>query len=352
MSVVVVGEGRPWTATYATWRDDVADLPGPCFASSAANVIVHGHRRHVIERAYGIFDNDRLRAHLAAGLDVRVGRAERIRHMRWGSRVLTSDPDGGDIDARLVVEAVGRPAAATSAAQTAFGLVLAAPPPGVDPAAPTLMDLRSAGAARADRGPPSFGYAVPVADGWLVEETVLAARPPVPPADLAARLTARVGEHTAGRAELVTIPVGGRLPPRRGPVPRFGAAAGYAHPATGYSVAASIRAAPRVAAAIARSCRIAGRPEPARVWAAVWPAPLRRTRRLHAYGLEVLLRLDQDQLATFFDTFFELPVEVWAPYLRVDATPREVTRTMTAMLRRLPPGLRRRLVVDPRGAWS
>jgi lycopene beta-cyclase len=84
----------------------------------------------------------------------------------------------------------------------------------------------------------------------------------------------------------------------------------------------------------------------------VWPRGLRRTRRLHAYGLEVLLRLDQDEMATFFDAFFDLPVDVWTPYLRIDASPREVTRTMTAVLRRLPRAWRRRLVVDPRGAWS
>ena len=46
---------------------------------------------------------------------------------------------------------------------------------------------------------------------------------------------------------------------------------------------------------------------------------MRRTRRLHDYGLEVLLRLDGAELATFFDAFFDLPEDVWAPYLRVDA---------------------------------
>ena len=75
-------------------------------------------------------------------------------------------------------------------------------------------------------------------------------------------------------------------------------------------------------------------------------------RRLQTYGLEVLLRLDQDELATFFDAFFDLPIDVWAPYLRIDASSRQVTRTMTAVLRQLPRALRRRLVVDPRGAWS
>ena len=33
----------------------------------------------------------------------------------------------------------------------------------------------------------------------------------------------------------------------------------------------------------------------------------------------MLLRLDQDELATFFDAFFDLPIDVWAPYLRIDA---------------------------------
>ena len=131
------------------------------------------------------------------------------------------------------------------------------------------------------------------------------------------------------------------MPSRRSPVPCFGAAAGYAHPATGFSVAASLRAAPRVAAALPSA-------DAPTVWAAVWPRHLRHTRRLHDYGLQVLLGLDQDALATFFDTFFELPIDVWAPYLRIDATPRQVSRTMTTLLRRLPRGLRRRLLVVPR----
>ena len=138
---------------------------------------------------------------------------------------------------------------------------------------------------------------------------------------------------------------------RDDPGPAFGAAAGYAHPATGFSVAASLRAAPRVAAALASACAAAGEPDARPVGRAVWPPALRRTRRLHDYGLEVLLRLDQDELATFFDAFFDLPVDVWAPYLRIDAPPAAVSRTMAEVLRRLPPGMRRRLVVDRRRAW-
>lgn len=339
LDVAVIGTGRAWTATYGTWRDDVADLPDACFVHVLGGIAVHGHRRHELPRAYGIVDNDALRAHLTPGLDIVATPAERIRHMAWGSRVVTAE---GDVDARIVVDARGRPPGATTA-QTAYGIVVADPPAG----GPVLMDLRPSGA-----GPPTFGYVVPVADGWLVEETVLAARPPIPAASLALRLAARVGTPTPRRTELVTIPVGGRLPRRHGPTPLFGAAAGYTHPATGFSVAASLRAAPRVAAALATACRTSDRPDTKPVWDAVWPRSLRVTRRLHDHGLRVLLGLDQDALATFFDAFFDLPVGVWAPYLRIDATPRQVSRTMTALARRLPRQLRPRLLAVPRPRGS
>lgn len=348
LAVAVLGGGASWPATYSMWRDEV-DLPDGCFRTVSPTVVVFGHRRHAIDRAYAIVDNDALRVHLSSGLDVRVGRAARVQHFTWGSRIVRAD--GGSIDAVHVIDATGRPPAlaigpASSAAQTAFGVVVPAPPSGYDDEAATMMDLRPP----PDPGAtPTFCYVVPVAGGWLVEETVLAARPPVDPDLLRRRLAGRFGAGgddivATSRLERVVIPIDGGVPPRRQAVVAFGAAAGYTHPATGYSVAASLRAAPRVAAALGTD-----RPDPARVWEAVWPPAMRRTRRLHDYGLEVLLRLGPHELATFFDTFFELPVETWAPYLRIDAAPGEVSRTMTGMLRRLPWSMRRRLVVDPRG---
>ena len=108
-------------------------------------------------------------------------------------------------------------------------------------------------------------------------------------------------------------------------------------------MAASLRAAPRVAAAIADGG------DARHVWEAVWPPALRRTRRLHDYGLEVLLGLGPGELASFFDAFFDLPVDVWAPYLRVDSPPQAVVRAMSAVLRALPWSMRRRLVANPFG---
>lgn len=348
LRVAVIGSGAPWTATYGTWRDDVPMLPDECFAAVVPGMVVHGHRRHELDRPYAVVANDALRAHLAEGVELVAARAERTVRTPSATRVLT---DAGQVDARLVVDATGRRVTAGSrqAAQSAYGVVVA--DPAGRPLEPTLMDLRRPGTG--GDGPPTFGYVVPMGEGWLVEETVLVARPAVDPESLAPRLAARLGGTVPdGRIERVLIPVGGPLPGEGGPAVRFGAAAGYAHPATGFSVAASLRAAARVADAIAAACARPGRIDPASVREAVWPRRLRVTRRLHEYGMEVVAALDQDDLATFFDAFFELPPEHWAAYLRIDSGPAEVSRTMWELARRLPWRLRRRLLVRrPGGGW-
>lgn len=355
LAVAVVGDGRPWTATYGVWRDDVADLPQQCFAHIAPSVVVHTPARRVVARPYGVLDNVALRTHLSAGVEIVGARASGVQHFAWGSRILGPGPA---VDAKLVVDAAGWRAVARAAltspvaGQSAFGIVVDCPPAGFDPDAVTLIDLRPVpGASR----PPTFAYVVPVAGGWMVEETVLAARPIVDPTPLRDRLVARLGASgeslvaAATRTETVMIPMGGRLPERRAPVVRFGAAAGYVHPATGYSVAASLRAAPRVAAAIA-SATGDGPTDAAAVWDAVWPRPLRVTRRLHDYGLEVLLGLGPSELAQFFDAFFgDLPMHRWAGYLRIDTPPAEVSATMARLFARVPAPVRRRLLVRPGG---
>ncbi|MEX2626687.1 MAG: lycopene cyclase family protein [Ilumatobacteraceae bacterium] len=360
LGVVVHGSGEPWRATYAAWRDDVPMVPDEVFSSVTDVVDVVGARRHRIERSYGVFANEALRAHLLADLPpdtVRMGYV-----------------DPAVLDAPTVMDATGvDPAVEPRSWQTAYGVVLPEVPVALDvaPDTVTLMDWRQPSCTDGDVDgdgngdgvrPPSFCYVVPVHDGWLVEETVLAAAPAVAPAALRARLAARLGPEGpallggAIRSEEVRIPMGLPLPvvprprprtrPRTrsrpaggGPVP-FGAAAGFVHPATGYSVAASLRAAPRVAQVIAAG---------GDVWSAVWPRPHRRARALHDYGLDALLRLDGGDTAAFFDAFFELPDERWAAYLRVDVTPREVAGVMRQVFGRAPWRVRRRLAAgDPR----
>lgn len=98
------------------------------------------------------------------------------------------------------------------------------------------------------------------------------------------------------------------LPSRIGPVVGFGAAAGFIHPVTGYSVAASLRAAPRVARAVSEVLtRAESADDIARVgWNAVWPTSFLRTRVLHDFGLAALSRLTTADIQVFFDHFFSL----------------------------------------------
>ncbi|MGH9271115.1 MAG: lycopene cyclase family protein, partial [Ilumatobacteraceae bacterium] len=221
--VLVVGPDRPWTATYATWVDDVPALPSSCFGATAPSVVVHTTRRQVLERPYGVLDGGALCDHLGTDLDRLRTVAQGVQHFLWGSRVRVAD--GDHVDARLVVDAAGRGGQAgalspPAAWQSAYGVVVDVPPRRFDADRPTFMDLRSVGRTG---GPPTFCYVVPVDDGWLVEETVLASREPVDPGWLADRLAVRLGadapprDRAAGRVEVVHIPMGGRLPSTHDP---------------------------------------------------------------------------------------------------------------------------------------
>ena len=87
LDVVVVGDGRPWTATYGTWRDDVAG-PARRRASrrSSPAVVVHGHRRHVVERPYGDLRQRRACATTsAAGVDASRRVPSGSATCAWGS---------------------------------------------------------------------------------------------------------------------------------------------------------------------------------------------------------------------------------------------------------------------------
>jgi lycopene beta-cyclase len=367
---VLVGDDAAWTATYSTWTDDLTDVDGvelldveDVVATASAEVWAYGARPHRLGRTYATLDNDRLRSTLRDGVEHRRARVERIVSADDGSAGHRLHlVDGSTVDARVVIDATGWPARFARqeadrppAWQTALGVVLPEPPVG-DLGRPTFMDFRQVAgqdgqlSSVGPRGVTTFCYSLPMHDGWLVEETVLAARPAIEPIALLPRLAARLGRHPdsvlagAVRTEYVRIPLGGSRPGPDQPIVAFGAAAGYVHAATGFSVAASIRAAPRVAAAIRRVLASSpGAVDPVPIAEAVWTAAMRRTRVLHDYGLEVLLDLDDDEVRGFFDAFFELSPTDWAAYLRVDTPPREVSAVMARLFRSSSWQLRRRL---------
>lgn len=340
LSVVAVGPSASWSATYGLWRDEVPDLPDSCFAELVDRTLVRARNEWVIDRRYGVIDNVALRRHL--GLDDVRRHGSVVRQESRGDVAVATIDTGDTLVGRWVVDATGTDVA--RAWQTAYGVVVSdadAERAGVAPHDATVM------AWLADAEPACFVYSVPRGDGRLVEITSLAARPAVDPQRLRRVLVQLLGEapvvaaEALGRVETVRIPMGGPPPPDAGGrIVPFGTAGGTAHPASGYSLAASLRMAEVLADTVSND----GDPI-----AAIWPAAMRRTRALHDAGLGVLLRLDRDGVVDFFEAFFGLPADLWADYLRVDAPEERVVEAMQDVFRRAPWSVRRRLLaIDPR----
>ncbi|MGP4056405.1 lycopene cyclase family protein [Mycobacterium sp. 4D054] len=307
---------RPWLATYGLWsRELPADLPESVVAARSAGRAI-ALTEHTLGWEYAVLDVPALRAHLTDQLTgVRVHRGRAVGSPQPGVVALA---DGTQLRASVVVDATGRwrpldrpSPERTPAEQTAYGLIVGedAAAPWVAPGDALFMDWR---ADHGETGWPTFLYAVPLGGGRvLLEETSLARRPGLPLATLRRRLHSRLARHGIAvpedaRSEKVSFRVD--HPRHRGHgVLGFGAAAPLIHPATGFSVAASLTLAPRVAGALA-----AGLPDgPDKALAAaqdmVWPLAARVVHRLRRIGLEALLRMPPGEVPGFFDQFFALP---------------------------------------------
>ena len=370
---IVIAPDTQWHATYGAWRDDVeaCELGAPLDAvvrGAWPLVRVVGAREHRLARPYVVFDNQRLKASLSAGIAMRVDSVVAAEHDTLTTTLRLAS--GDEVRARLVVDATGSGVllahrhaensnravsdrSAPAGAQTAYGLVVRSSA-FVTPDVFTLMDWRpplSGEAATTQH--PTFFYGAQFNDGaTLVEETSLYAQPPFDVDTLRGLLAVRLGVDLTSQAanvELVHIPMGEALPSRGTRVVGFGAAAGYIHPVTGYSVAGSLRAAPRVADAIASALQQGkqGADLSSAIWQAVWPQQLLQTRAWHDAGLHALRRLPGDCVGEFFDEFFSLPVELWSSYLRIDTEPALVRRAMFALFRRSRWSLRIRLAASP-----
>jgi lycopene beta-cyclase len=332
---------RPWPATYCLWADELDAAAGPLgldpgaaaarYSPTVVRTAAGGERR--LSRGYARLRNDVVHAALldrfrAAGGGVVTGRVAGL--LADGGREAAVLADGARLTAPVVLDARG--GGPGSAQQRAWGEVVAGPVPDLlPPGGALLMDW----VALADPAlPPAFLYGLPLDDGTvLLEATSLAARPPVSLTALRDRLTGVLRAHglrPAGDAERVTIPLDGAAR-AAGAGTRLGAAAGLVHPATGYSVASSLRLGPRVAAALA-----AGRdPRPV-----VRTARPRATAALLGLGLEVLLPLDTAATDAFFAAFFTLPERTWAAYLDVGSPPSAVAVAMARVFAALSPAQR------------
>ncbi|MFD9896144.1 lycopene cyclase family protein [Amycolatopsis sp. NPDC059027] len=306
---------RRWPATYGLWADEVPEFPESAVASAPRTVLASGTREHRLDRRYLVVDNDRLAEHLTVpGIEVITGTAVTAEHDRHGSTVRFAD--GLERRAGVVVDAsgvrrvlTGGPSPGVHTEQTAYGLVLPADAarrlvPG-DTA--VFMDWR--GTTGAD---PTFLYALPLGDGTvLLEETSLARRPGLGIDVLAARLRARLahaGVPADGREERVRIVLDPPFPRPRRVIP-FGVAAGFVHPATGYSVATTLRLAPKLAATLAETLPRGPLAASTAAYADLWPPAALAVHRLRGHALRALRGLAPAQVPEFFDLFFALPIE-------------------------------------------
>ncbi|MFE2751249.1 lycopene cyclase family protein [Actinosynnema sp. NPDC059335] len=327
-TVVDPNPGRPWRATYGAWADELPVGAPVAVRTARARAFTTGE--HVLARGYAVLDNERLRR-LPDAVRVVAGRV-----VGWtGTSVTLAD---GRVLTGRVVDAAGA-AGGRGAAQTAVGVVVpaAAAVPFVGPDEALIMDWRKPPAATT--GDPTFLYAIPVsADEVLLEETSLARRPGLPLRELRLRLHARLAAHgvavPAGE-ERVRIPLDGR--PRAG---AFGAAAGWVHPATGYSVAVALRRAPVVADALAAG-RGVGR-----------TVAERAVRGLRSHGLEALLALPPDAVPEFFNDFFHLPGSLQRAYLGEPDDLGGTARAMLRLFRSASWGMRARLAFPVHSATS
>ncbi|HEY2723979.1 MAG TPA: lycopene cyclase family protein [Pseudonocardiaceae bacterium] len=361
---------RTWRPTYGSWRGELPDDIDATVAARAHGTAI-GRTSHDLGWEYVVLDNSALRAHLAAApVRVRRGRvrldgATRPSHRGAGAALLVN---GVQRRAAVLVDAtgagrsvLGRSSRGPSAEQTAVGVVVDADAARdlVAPGQALFMDWRWH---HGESGWPTFLYAIPVAEGRvLLEETSLARRPGLALAVLRRRLAARLGYHRiavpTGVEERVRFAVDRPLPSPsqwRGPVVPFGAAAPLVHPATGYSVAAALALAPKVAGAIRGALGQGGPAEagPA-AWRALWSPAALAVHALRRRSLEALLRFPPRCVPDFFDVFFSLPERHRWAYLTGREDIRGTAMAMGSLFTISPWWLRRRLVLgglDPRDA--
>lgn len=356
----------PWRPTYAAWADELpADLPAAARAATLPSVRAYGERQHQLTRPYVVLDNTGLRSHLRhPDVETQTAFATSAITSPLGCTVRLDS--GATIASSVLIDASGDrralsggPAATPPTEQTAVGFVLPATAAAalLDGAPGILMDWRwpSADAISA----PSFLYAVPTGPATvLVEETSLAQRPGLPLSVLRRRLRARLAAHGMGPRdaigeERVRFAVDTPLP-HRSQVVAFGTAAGSQHPATGYSVAATLTLAPHVAAAIATA--LPAGPEAAALAGrqAVWSRRARAVHALRRRGLAVVLTLPPARVPQFFDAFFELPEPLRRAYLSERENMAGITAAMSRLFAVVPWSMRARLLAlgsNPAGRW-
>lgn len=352
---VVIAEPHPGrvTATYGIFERDLPqDLEDAVVARWPSVEFRTQAETQDLALPYARLDSERLHTILSKACADRcewhAGRVDAVEPEEVGVTVRFAD--GSTLRAGRVIDCSGHGRAlgqvTSSLAQVALGATLRG---AHGLSSPRFMDFSGP-----EEG--TFLYALPLSPTELfVEETALvSARDP----DWFA-LEARLRRRLAGMGlegdldvhERCVIPMDSSLPDSHGPVLFFGAAAGLVHPATGYQLGASLACVEPFADAVCETMTAPAADAAERCMGVLWPAERRHVRELRLFGAQFVSGLAHADQASFFATFFRLPIPLIEAYLShdgsLDATCRAMLRVYTSLPARLKWSLTRAGVRQP-----
>lgn len=320
-----------WKNNYGLWVDEIpAKILDCCehlWPSASASF---DQGTMLLDRAYARLNNGALKQRWMP------------QHHRFAALATSIEPDGAhtrvvtptaSLTGCLVLDARGAPRTSKPIAQTAYGIRALVDGKPLD-FPMVLMDWRG----NDGQSTPSFLYGMEFPDGSVfLEETVLCARPPVSIRELKRRLYTRLSRmgvevREVLREERCFIPMDVPISkPSR--VIAFGAAAGFVHPATGYSVARSFSAAEELATHLAANWTPDFEELSQSAWQTLWTDRRRNNHKLYKVGLEVVRRLDPEKVPDFFYHFFQCTRSLWASYLSDSGSPGDAARLMWRVFR-------------------
>lgn len=368
LGVILLAAQDPWQRwpnTYGIWGHELDEL-GLDFLLAhrwehSSSVFLDERLHHGLD--YGLIDNEALQNHWRQlcsqhGVSIQQDAAVAIHHHPDHTEV--QGASGQCYRPRLVVDATGhqpvfvqRPQCSAVAQQGAYGVVGRFSKPPIQPGSFVLMDYRNHHLSpEQQQEPPTFLYAIDLGEGrYFVEETSLAACPPLPFPLLKHRLEQRLAWQGCTVEEVQEVehclfPMNLPLPDRRQRVVGFGGAATMVHPASGYMLGSLLRRGPGLAAAIAQGLRQGhtGAALSRAAWSTLWSDDLVRRHGIYRFGLEKLMRLGSNDLQAFFHTFFHLPQPLWSGFLTNTLPLASLTGAMVRLLATAPWTIRRHLL--------
>ncbi|HEY9664047.1 MAG TPA: lycopene cyclase family protein [Allocoleopsis sp.] len=360
-----------WPNTYGIWCDELEPMNLTHLLSHRwqNSVAYAAQQKIVLGRDYGLLDNTKLQNYFVERCDRGKmtwyqGTAAAVEYL--ANHACITPTEGTALSARIVIDASGHNPALLKrsqnsriAYQAAYGIVGRFSSPPIESQQFVLMDYRADHLSPDERkAPPTFLYAMDLGnDVFFVEETSLANSPAVTFEVLRQRLEQRlafqgVQVKEVQHVEYCLFPMNLPLPSLEQAVIGFGGAASMVHPASGYMVGALLRRAPGVAKTIAHAVEnLNNSPTSiaASAWQTLWSSDEKRKRVLYLFGLENLMRFDEQTLQDFFASFFQLPRSQWSAFLANTLSTPEMLQTMMNLFGHTTPEVRWNLM---RSVWS